>query len=209
MHELGHIRRAWDSIQDGSFRLPYSAVDAAARAEEEILSDLDKAPVRCDLPVPARKPYVKYLRRGLISQLTNQPVDIRIEMSIFQLFPEHQQSQRKYLLSEEVLSAKIASPEFRQHLPPRLTERNMAMNLAYSKAISGIVRQPSLWWSGLPVSEQDLGERLYRLYADSPDTGCAGDMTLIDQWAEILGIREWYDWISQEDLESVATNHRL
>lgn len=116
LHELSHIERAWPQIEDGSYKLPCAHAETAAHALEEIDTDMANSERPGPFPPHVRKEFIETLHRGLIVQLTSQPVDIRIELSIHDRYLEHHPMQRKYLLDEIRQFRGIAAPESREKL---------------------------------------------------------------------------------------------
>ena len=46
----------------------------------------------------------------------------------------------------------------------------------------------------------DLGTELADLVIRSDDKGFNQDIQIIDQWADMLGLKGWYNWIDFEDI---------
>lgn len=195
LHEIAHITRAWPEIEKGTYKVPGANRDQIKRAIEILDADFDAAESPYPFPAHIRRKFIETLQQGLITQLTSQPVDMRIESAIHEEYPEHRDTQREFLLSEKDRAYEIVSREKRRRLPPKLTEWNIAMNHAYGEALSRATHNRYLCWLGLTESELRLGDALYELYESSPDEGHLGDMALIDKWAEEIGIREWYEWV--------------
>lgn len=89
------------------------------------------------------------------------------------------------------------------HIPPSVLQKSNTMNYAFYKVLDGFLGS-----SFFPVFERsgcaDLGEKLFGCIGFE-DGGLEGDIALVDRWAEILGVSEWFTW---GDLEDVPEGYR-
>ncbi len=132
----------------------------------------------------------------LVFDLTELPVEIRVEREIALAWPEHRTLQQAYLRSRINRLDFIYNPQRNATSPHR--------SLDMLRQINGTYLQECMHLSGSPAAlnfETYRREHLDGTLLDMVD-GCTkpghlGDREIIDQWAEHLRIRDWYVWYPQ------------
>ena len=84
------------------------------------------------------------------------------------------------------------------HIPPSVLLKSNAMNYSFYKILDRFIG--TSFFSAFDGSEcADLGETLFECIGIE-DGGLIGDIALVDRWAEILGVSEWFTWGGFEDV---------
>jgi hypothetical protein len=136
---------------------------------------------------------------GTIRQATNLPIDIRIERWIYREHPGLHEPQRSSLLAQLAENAKVLSSEIERHTPPTIYPASTAMNCAFAMAIAQLYGEPELEKPYRDAAAWEVGAELFQLIGEEPDDA-AGDCSLVDRWAEMLGVRRWYRWATLDSL---------
>ena len=194
-HECGHILRIM-SVSKEKRLVPASTEKNKKYALAEIKKDLPK--FFKELPADALDKFLDIFISGLIRQLTNLPVDYRIESWLYSDYPGLRAVQRKSLNKSLKLAINGLSKKIKQMTPPLVFVKSNLMNYAYAKAIDSIFEMNySSFYTDLP--NLDLGEKLYS-YLEEKDEGFLQDIKIIDKWAGLLNLKEWFQWINFEDI---------
>ncbi len=191
-HECGHILRTMAATPSERV-VPSSNPKTLTRAFDALRNELAAVPAK------ARDDIFNLWVSGIINQLVNLPVDVRIETWLYEKYPEFRDTQKKSIevdvknslagLSDQVKDVTIAS----------IFKRSNAMVYAYLKGISGITGK-DYGAEFEPYKEiVELGEALYACF-EPEDKGFKQDIATINRWAEILNIKGWFTWIGFENV---------
>jgi hypothetical protein len=147
---------------------------------------------------------VEYMVGGVVSQLNNLPVQLRIERWIRQNLPEIASEQRRFLEQDMAQTVAGVSAEIERVTPPIIFATSNAMTYAYARGIGTLLGTNFVQRYNNHQQIVRQGKKLYEM-VDSDDDGMhRGDVFVIDRWAEALGIRDWYSWL---DFESVPESY--
>jgi len=194
-HECGHILRVM-SVSEEKRLVPASSEKNKKYALAEIKKDLPR--FFKELPDGALDKFLDIFIDGLIRQLTNLPVDYRIEKWLYSDYPSLRAMQKKFLDKSLKLAVNSLSKKIKQITPPLVFVKSNLMNYAYAKAIDSIFGMNySSFYVDLP--NLNLGEKLYE-YLLGEDKGFLQDITIINSWANLLELKEWFQWINFEDI---------
>jgi hypothetical protein len=76
---------------------------------------------------------------------------------------------------------------------PSIVRMGAMIDYAYLHAIGQYAGRRYTSNLPLPRVTTSMGKRLLEL-SDHEDRGAAGDIATADAWADVLGIRQWYQW---------------
>jgi hypothetical protein len=136
---------------------------------------------------------------GIIRQVTNLPIDIRIERWIYRDHPGLHEAQRASLLTQLGENHQVLSPEIERHTPPTVYRASTAMNCAFARAIAQLYDEPALEAAYRGTAVWEIGTALFEGIDDVRDDA-AGDCALVDRWAEHLSVRGWFRWVPVDSL---------
>lgn len=125
--------------------------------------------------------------------LFNTSVDARIEIEIYNKYPDLRELQKKAQLSYlEELLAGFTNPQAKQFTPRWILERVNLMNYCYMKKISNIIGDS--WVSKVKSSMNsnfiNTSDEMMK-YLDKEDYGQLSDNETILEWSKILGLNEF------------------
>ena len=194
-HECGHIRRFYAAPKEG--RLVPVSDNLTFRTAISYIEKNDSNLLK-SYPVYHRYQIANLWTNGLIQQVTNQPSDTYIEQWIFDEYPELRNDQQRSLGKIHARAMKALDPTVNSKLPRIIVESSIAMNYAFFKKIDWITGS-TFFESFEQLPARLIGEYLFHCIGDE-DLGLAGDISIANEWAEILGIRDWFTWGDFEDI---------
>jgi hypothetical protein len=148
------------------------------------------------LPEDLRGEMIDMWIHGLITQVTSQPVDVRIEEWIADNYPGLRQEQRRSLRTETRTVTANMSPDVRRTAAASVFRRANALNYAYLDHIGDILeRSFESTFEGNPEIVA-LGRSLSEILDDET----ASDRELVDRCAEAIEVRNWFVWLDFEDM---------
>lgn len=157
----------------------------------------DEADLRRRVPIPDHLVAASsaFLLTGLVRQVTSFPIDLRVESELYEELPEHRPLQRAYLDRQ----VKDIEPHFDREIadvaPSRVYAASSAMNVVLADEAAELAGTPPG-----PLARTSphraMGTRLRQILRDEKAPGHVGDRYVADRWAEELGVRGWYEWVS-------------
>ena len=196
-HECGHIRRYYaapkeERLVPASNNLTYrNAIMYIEKCDSNLLKSY---------PIYHRYQIANLWIDGLIQQVTNQPSDTYIEQWIFNEYPELRNDQQRSLGQIHTRAMKALDPTVNSKLPRIIVESSTSMNYAFFKKIDQTTGS-TFFESFEQLSARVIGEDLFCCIGDE-DKGLVGDISIANEWAEILQIRDWFTWGDFEDIPS-------
>lgn len=155
------------------------------------------------LPVAKARELGAFLYDGLILQLRSMGPGLLVDRWIRQHCPDLYEAQEQAVTSEITNNLVALQPSTRANYPSTVYEASIAMNAAYAVCGGDLLGKPYLAVPYLSLGHGALARRLIALALGDPERnglgeGQAGvsptDRTIIDSWAQELGISGWYDW---------------
>jgi hypothetical protein len=131
-HECARILRML-KIPPVERRVPASTPEALQAARSEVRPEAEF------LPADLRDKAVDMWIHGLVTQVTSQPIDVRIEEWISENYPGLGEEQRRSLRTETRTITASISPDVKRTAPPTVFRRSHALNYAYLDHIGDIM----------------------------------------------------------------------
>lgn len=190
-HECGHILRIMGAKQEDRV-VPATNRDTKMRILDEFKDT--------SIPESMLPRMVSVWVDGLITQLTNLPVDVRIERWMQGSFPSLKEEQIKALDIDAQSTLKGLTREVKTHTPKKVYITSNSMAYAYLRSIGPITgkRYDKAFYDE-PTALR-LGKKLYNILDNEEDQGFTGDLKIINEWAKVLNIDSWFDWIDFESM---------
>lgn len=195
-HELTHIRLEAEARRVGRNRF---FVTTAATREQAIRSigpdirRLEKQQYRAD----AIERVVLQLVDGICSQLFNCPLDMLIERQLDNELPALRSAQVISLaqLTGEA-QASTFNPEVRRLTPSRILRASSALNGAYALLVDELTGGTLRCWPAYcKLETAKISQKLWQHWQQRyPTLTPGGEYNLVDEFADIVGLRDWYVW---------------
>jgi hypothetical protein len=199
-HECGHILRIFGVPQDKRL-IPYSNDQIKSKGLTSIENEIQKLSQTLSFPRLAQ--IINMWYAGLFKQLTSYPSDIRIEQWLYDEYPELRtvQSQSLKKQFEEALAGLSAKAE--SITPRTILDASNTLNYAFFRYVGTQFNDSSFFRRYDRSGHASVGNQLLLLHKDSVDS-YAGDIDVVNKWAEVLQLSDWFGWI---DFEEVPDNY--
>lgn len=218
-HELTHIRL--EGLARRVTKNKWFITTAASRelAIRSLASDVQKLE-RKGYPEDSITRVVLDLVSGLSGAIFNTPLDMLIETYLHREMPSLRHAQIVSLarLAQEALAA-TTHPEIRKLTPPKILRATVALNGAAALFLDEFSGGATEFWPQYQrLDGANFSLRLIQLWKDRSDTLGAGDeYDLVDSFAELLGLRGWFEWkadpgtqdVQQQPVREGTTNPEL
>jgi tetratricopeptide (TPR) repeat protein len=195
-HELTHIRL--EALARKAHRNRWFATTAGTRetAIRSLASDIKKLE-RQGYSADSIAQVVLDLVSGLCGCLFNTPLDMLIETLIQREIPVlgHTQFVSLHRLAAEAVMA-TTQPEIRKLTPPKVLRALSALNGTSALFLDDFTGSATDFWKYYQrLDGANLSRELFQLWKDRSDSFEPGDeYDLVDTFADVLGLREWYEW---------------
>lgn len=134
---------------------------------------------------------------GLCGCLFNTPLDFLIETRLHRELPVLRSAQFVSLhrLAEEAFTATV-DPEIRKLTPSKILRPLTALNGTAALFLDDLTKGATAFWPRYQrLDGSTLSPRLFQLWLDRKDSLRPGEeYELVDQFSEILGLTEWFEW---------------
>lgn len=137
---------------------------------------------------------------GLMVQLRSVPIGMRIERWIRRDYSSLHDQQETEVRRELDESQQVLSKKVKEMFPPKIYVANVAMNAAYAAFWAQLLDEPPLRVPYKTTRHYKEGMKLLNRWVEIEDVP-EKDCELVDTWAEALGLEDWYEWISLDDLQ--------
>ncbi|MFQ5628089.1 MAG: hypothetical protein ACE5I1_04950, partial [bacterium] len=136
---------------------------------------------------------------SIMRQLSNYPPDLMIEKWLYKYYPELRPTQINAIRQQAENATGSMNQEVQNLTPPIIYETSHTMNFAYLHLLGNHFEMDLVapYRNTLFARE---GEKLARLTLEDEQDNYDGDVAMIHQWAEFLGLYDWFAWI---DLKNV------
>jgi hypothetical protein len=192
VHECGHILRMMRA-KPAERVVPSSNTETSIKALFALKGEL------LALPESAREEMLELWTTGLINQLVNLPVDVRIERWIYHDYPAFREIQSKSLAVDVQSCLLGLSDKIRKNTIESIFNKSNALVYAYLRGITTVTGEDYIEAFKKYPDIKKIGRKLYR-YLKMEDEGFAQDVNTINAWAEIIEIKSWFAWIGFEDV---------
>jgi hypothetical protein len=135
---------------------------------------------------------------GLCEFLFNCPLDMLIERHLRDTFKPLRPAQ---FLSVRKLALEawetFSNPELRRRTPRKIFQASLALNGAYGLFLDDLFQGASAFAAPYRALENfALSQRLWQHWQGrAQDLGPGDEYRLVDEFADIIGLRGWYEWI--------------
>ena len=196
VHELMHLFMESDARDQGTNRWFVTTPDTRTNSAMALKADLrrlEKKGYRGDQIAGM----INELVTGVNLFLLNCPIDMMIERRIKKDYPELREAQFCGLASIAHNSRKVTiDPKIRDFVPPTLLRINDILNAVFALFVDELSEGATAYadaYRKFPTFSDS--EKLLALWKEkSTDLKLGGEYDLVDDFAEFLGIRDWYDW---------------
>jgi tetratricopeptide (TPR) repeat protein len=135
---------------------------------------------------------------GICGFLFNCPLDMLIERDLRERFPALRPAQ--FLSMRQMAGeawATNSNPDIRRLTPRKIMQASLALNGAYALFLDDLFAGASAFaapYSGLDTFA--LSQRLFRHWHDRSENlgGGGAEYRLVDEFADLTGLRDWYEW---------------
>ena len=137
------------------------------------------------------------LLHGLITHLYSVAVGLRVSETLTIDYPEllefeAGQVERELKMNHEGLSDKV-----REMMPQQVYDATHEINAAYALYWSNRLERPEIPNPYRLHGFESAGNELLQIFETVPNDPLH-DYELVDEWAEVLGIRDWYVWVKYD-----------
>lgn len=217
-HELSHLRIEIAARKLGKNQFFTTTAATEAKARRDLAADAERLK-RAGYDPERIENLHTGVAKALCGFLFNCPLDMVIERDLHARFPVLRSSQylSVRLMAEEALRANT-NPEILKISPRKILRASLAMNGAYCLFLDELFDGASAFAAPYRrLDNFDMAKRLYRHWAERSAVLEEGEeYALVDEFADLLGLRDWYAWTpdpgAHEATESVregASNPEL
>lgn len=188
-HECARILRIFE-IPPEDRRVPASTSETLRVARSEIYEEAEY------LPADLRDEVVDMWIHGLVTQVTSQPIDVRIEEWIRDNYPGLKDEQKRSLRTETRTITASISPDVKHTTPASVFRRSYALNYAYLDHMGDVMGRS---FEGKFRGDREviaLGEEVSRVL----DNDEISDQELVNRLAEVITMHDWFVWVDFEDM---------
>jgi len=137
------------------------------------------------------------LLQGLITHLYSVAVGLRVSETLTIEYPElidfkSQHVERELKINHQGLSSRV-----RETLPHEVFDATHKLNTAYALYWSQRLEKPEIVNPYRSRGFEPAGNELLKIFERLPNDANQ-DYELVDAWAKVLGLRDWYVWVKYE-----------
>lgn len=209
-HELMHLQLEAEARTAGRNRFFLTTDQTEKAAAQRLQGGLRKLEQRGH-PERVVRELVQMWVRGLANFLFNCPLDMVIETRLRERVPALASAQfaSTQMSVLEALTSNM-NPEIREITPPLILRSVLALNGAYALFLDHLYQGATNYAAHYQREESfAIAQRLFRHWQSRSSQLAPGDeYVLVEEFAEILGLRGWFDWRvdpgTHENAESAA-----
>lgn len=208
-HELTHLKIESEARQVGKNQFFTSTQRTHTAALSSLRADADKLRRSGSTPESIERLHLSLIQ-GLCGFLFNCPQDMLIERHLHRTFPLLRSAQflSVRVMAEDALKANT-SPEILKVAPRKVLRATLAMNGAYCLFLDDLFEGATTFAAPYRKMDNfDMAKTLYQHWKDRADqaTGGGREYALVDEFADLLGIRDWYEWQPDPGHHEVASD---
>jgi hypothetical protein len=191
-HECGHVIRVLSASPERRL-VSRSTTSNIQKATGEL--DQQKSNLPPDQKIQMYDTWIN----GLIQEVNNLPVDVRIEQWIFDTYPSLRSEQSEFLRNQARSCVQTFSKALEANTPPKVFLCNMGMVYAYLTKIGFLIGEDFEKYFGTYPEIIALGKDLLT-FLETPDMGYLQDIETTNQWAKKLELTDWFSWTNFENI---------
>ncbi len=191
-HECGHIIRLMIAPAEKRV-IPVTESSLLKEAYSKLSDELNV------IPENIRTQAFQMWVNGLIMQLTNLPVDTRIERWLYNKYPSFRKTQLESIKEDVIKSLNGLSKKMEENIIPTIFHKSNSMIFAYLKILGHITGEKYKHHFKKHPSIIADGKKLLP-YLEKDDEGFLQDLEIINSWAKVMSIDDWFTWIGFEDV---------
>lgn len=194
-HECGHIHRMM------SVPTEYRKVPATTSANKRIAMELlENDLMKLSKTIPVEQ-FTNMWFEGIVTQVTNVAVDMRIEKWIFDNYPKLQKVQKTSIDKQMKENVQALSDRIKNMTPKHIYDANSYMNYAFAYFMGSLLSKNYIApYKRTPYIE--LGTKLADIVIGTEDHGYKQDIEIIDKWVNMLDLNGWFFWTDFETIPS-------
>ena len=150
-----------------------------------------------DVPMSMVPQLCQKLGYGLGLQLRSMPIAIHVDDWLYRDYPALADLQRKSIERQLQEAMHALGPSVRAFAPKRIIDANVGMSCAFAKFWAATWNEPEIALPFTSAGYGKIGDELLGL-VQSSDRSSDGDRELVNQWAERLGLADWFHTIDKE-----------
>jgi tetratricopeptide (TPR) repeat protein len=197
-HELTHLRIEANARKLGHNQFFTTNATTLATAHRALQADADKLRRKGTAPDAIERLH-RTLIKGLCGFLFNCPIDMLIERHLRQTYPVLRPAQflSVRVMVNEALQVNT-NPEILKITPRKIQRATLAMNGAYCLFLDDLFEGATTFAAPYRTLENfDMAKQLHHYFIQHSEQFAGGggrEYCLVDGFAELLGIRDWYQW---------------
>ena len=137
------------------------------------------------------------LLHGILGQLRSLPIGLRVDDWLFQEYPEIRPPQVRGALEQLAEYSSVLSSPIRAMVPPPIDHANTAMNSAFALYWARSIADESVALPYKAIGVTGAGNELLATL-DQSLPSASHDTSLVDAWADQLGLTGWDRWAEYE-----------
>lgn len=166
------------------------------KADETVRRWVEGNPNARNITPGSNPQLIRLLCSGLLSQLRSMPVGLRVDDWIRRDYPEVATLQRKALDRQFNDNAAGLRPEVQRAMPAEALRASLGMNAAFALYWARTLDLPQAVVPYRAAGYEKLGTALLEAWNRIP-SGPEADDDLVDAWADLLGMADWYQWMEE------------
>ena len=195
-HECGHVYRMM-SVPTEHRKIPASNVGNRQIAITKIENELHA--LSKNIPIEKMNPLFDIWFNGIIKELTNFPVDMRIEKWIFDNYPELRKAQKITIDKQIRENVHALSQDIKNMTPVFIYDTANIMNYAFASFMESLIGK-KYTTPYKRTKYPEVGSKLVKFLNDTKDEGYKQDIEIINKWSNLLGLTDWFYWTDFEDV---------
>jgi tetratricopeptide (TPR) repeat protein len=205
-HELSHLQLEAEARKTGTNRFFVTTTATERSVLQRLDGDIRKLQ-RKGFPADASQGLVTSLIRGLAGFLFNCPLDMLIETRLRERAPALSAAQFMALRmgAQEALETTI-EPKIVEVTPKMILRAGTALNGAYALFLDNLFRGATTYALAYQRGESfSVSQRLFQHWQTRcPQLGPGDEYALVDEFADMVGLKGWYDWKPDPGTHMVA-----